>query len=117
MSYRIKTPLAVCDLARFLLHFTCCQVSLCTGIYMYCVKRSYVLCGMCRLYFSVAVPFKGEYVKLSNNKRWKKATNNAPVIWADWVQKINRKNGKVALNLCNFQNVVRRIQSIGRINY
>ncbi|CAB4016632.1 unconventional myosin-Ia-like isoform X5, partial [Paramuricea clavata] len=43
---------------------------------------------------SVPVPFKGEYVKLSNNKKWKKTTNNAPVIWADWVCKINRKNGK-----------------------
>ena len=43
---------------------------------------------------SVPVPFQGEYVKLSNNKKWKKTTNNAPVIWADWVSKINRKNGK-----------------------
>ena len=51
--------------------------------------------------FSVPVPFNGEYVKLSNNKKWKKTTNNAPVIWADWVSKINRKNGKVIFNYCS----------------
>jgi hypothetical protein len=54
----------------------------------------YVLHVGYAFYFSVPVPFKGEYVKLSNNKKWKKTTNNAPVIWADWVCKINRKNGK-----------------------
>ena len=59
--------------------------------------------------FSVAVPFEGDYVKLSNNKRWKKATNNAPVIWANWVSKINRKNGKVMFlfshDFSNLQNL------------
>lgn len=43
---------------------------------------------------TVPVPFRGEYVRLSNNKKWKRTTNNAPVVWADWVSKINRRNGK-----------------------
>ena len=51
---------------------------------------------------SVSHPFKGDYVKLRQNTKWKKIaseTNDQHLIFADIVMKINRKNGKMVPNL------------------
>ena len=53
--------------------------------------------------FSVSHPFKGDYVKLRQNTKWKKIacdTNDQNLVFADIVMKINRKNGKVIDDHC-----------------
>jgi hypothetical protein len=48
----------------------------------------------------VAHPFKGDYVELRQNSKWKKVaydTNDQHLVFADFVAKVNRKNGKVKL--------------------
>ena len=43
-------------------------------------------------------PFKGDYVRLQQNLKWKKMAgemNDLKLVFADIVMKINRKNGKV----------------------
>ncbi|XP_030856038.1 unconventional myosin-Ia [Strongylocentrotus purpuratus] len=47
---------------------------------------------------SVAIPFKGDYVLLRNNAKYKKThaeTSDQFIVFADIVKKINRNNGKV----------------------
>lgn len=53
-------------------------------------------------YFSVSHPFRGDYVSLRQNQKWRKIaceTNDQQLVFADIVNKINRKNGKVRVTV------------------
>ncbi len=59
------------------------------------------LCATTVLSLTYSVPheFKGEYVRLQNNPKWKKIameTNDQHLVFADIITKVNRKNGKVS---------------------
>lgn len=44
------------------------------------------------------VPFKGDYVDMSSNVKWQKlykSTQDAYIVFADSVNKVNRADGKV----------------------
>jgi len=45
---------------------------------------------------SVPQPFRGDYVSLHQNEKWKKVMGDTPdFTFADIIMKVNRKNGKV----------------------
>ncbi|KAI3380866.1 hypothetical protein SNEBB_002386 [Seison nebaliae] len=51
---------------------------------------------------SMQHPFKGDYVRLRHNVKWKRLVNGSPDAWvlfADLVEKIHRSSGKLALQL------------------
>ena len=51
------------------------------------------------VYFSVGIPFKGDYVLLRNNAKYKKiysSTSDQFIVFADIMSKVNRNNGKVS---------------------
>lgn len=53
---------------------------------------------LCHIFFSVPHPFKGDYLNLQQNLKWKKLceqTHDKYMVFADIVMKINRANGKV----------------------
>ena len=53
---------------------------------------------------SVAVPFKGDYVEVDSNQKWQKlykSTQDAYVVFADTVNKVNRADGKVRETTCD----------------
>ena len=53
--------------------------------------------------YSVPIPFKSDRINLKMDERWAKVvaqTNEQRVIWADHVQKLNRKDAKVCTYVC-----------------
>lgn len=59
---------------------------------------------------SVATPFKGDYVLLRNNAKYKKThaeTSDQFIVFADIVKKINRNNGKVIFSVIYLQEKMR----------
>ena len=56
------------------------------------------------LFYSVPHPFKGDYLNLRGDMKWKKihsVTNDINVVFADLVHKVNRANGKVgSISMC-----------------
>ena len=54
--------------------------------------------SVCTYDCSVPIPFKGDYSNIRNNSKWNKAMiNNSDqqILFADVVNKVNRKDGKV----------------------
>ena len=53
---------------------------------------------------SVPIPFKGDYVEVDSNQKWQKlykSTQDAYVVFADTVNKVNRADGKVRGSMGN----------------
>ena len=50
------------------------------------------------VFYSVGVEFKGDYLNLRQNQKWKKINNlthDVSLVFADLVHKVNRADGKV----------------------
>ncbi|XP_046846889.1 unconventional myosin-Ia-like [Xenia sp. Carnegie-2017] len=59
------------------------------------LKASELFKGQKSLYpESVVVPFKGDHVNLSNDRKWTNIANSPAVFFSDYVTKIHRTNGK-----------------------
>lgn len=55
---------------------------------------------------SVSHPFRGDYVRLRQNVKWKKTANETGdqyVVFADIINKITRSSGKVFFSLSFFE--------------
>ena len=96
------------------------------------MNRDTMLKSILVIVFQCSIPheFKGEYVRLQNNPKWKKIaveTNDQHLVFADIITKVNRKNGKVSnifgngcilltrnLSVCVYVNVFRVLYGVSK---